>query len=448
MTRLLLRSVLVGAAVLLIGALLAGALLGCGPALDPLPEPPDLESVESSVRTQYEQLRGRLDAMGADAGTEEQADAHGELGLFFHAYRQPEAAELAYGDALKLAPDSERWSYFRGILLGQAGRLQEASRDFAMASRSGQAAAIVRLAETEAETGAAEAAISRLEPIVAGQRRNVRARAVLARALMGRAQASEEDRRRAATLLEDALRVQPGASGLRYRLAGLYRELGEDSRASAHLAHLQRQGETEDGPLLMSDPWGRELEEMDISYLGHLQRGRRAADRERHVEALRHFEKALEVDPSRFAAGFAAAKTLLALNRDVEARRRAESLLERFPDKAETHLLLGRLYRRDADPRAAESFENALELDAQSLPALRQLAAEKRQGGELDEAIDLLERAREQAPGMTQVILSLADVLIEAGRPEQAADMIEASLPNAREPWALQLRLEKLRETR
>lgn len=420
-------------------------LVSCGPSLDPLPEPPDLASVDASVRLQYAELRERLEALGAGSPRPERAEAHGELGLFFHAYRQPEAAELAYGNALKLMPDAERWSYFRGILLGQAGRIQEAARDFAVAARSGQPAAIVRLAETEVEIGAAAAAITRLEAIIEAQPRNVRAVAALARALTERSEASADDLRRAAALLEGALRVQPDAAAVRHRLAAHYRELGEDSRAAVHLAHLKRRGEAEPGPLLMSDPWGRQLEETDVSYLGHLQRGRRAAGRERHLEALRHFERALEVDPSRFAAGFATAKTLLALGRDAEARRRAGELRERFPDKAETYLLLGRLYRRDADPRAAAAFEKALELDPQSLPALRQLAAEKRRAGDLESARVLLERARELAPGQTQVLLALADVLDEAGRGAEAEAMLEASLSSAREPWAVELRLEKLR---
>ncbi|MEM1176840.1 MAG: hypothetical protein AAGM22_00730 [Acidobacteriota bacterium] len=89
---------------------------GCGPSISPVPEPPNLASVDEEVREQYRNLRARLDGLDADAPAAERAAAHGDLGLWFHAYRLSEAAELAYGNALQLEPDSARWSYLGGGL--------------------------------------------------------------------------------------------------------------------------------------------------------------------------------------------------------------------------------------------------------------------------------------------------------------------------------------------
>ncbi|MEO1088249.1 MAG: tetratricopeptide repeat protein, partial [Acidobacteriota bacterium] len=363
---------------------------------------------------------------------------------WFHAYRLPEAAELAYGNALVLEPKSPRWHYLRGVLLSQTGRPAEAAEHFAAAVEAGaDSAASVRLAEVEVELGRIESAVARLEPAAAGDGgRSVRAKVSLARGLLARAGASGADRLRAAELMEEALKLQPRAPGVRYQLATLYRELGDGANAERHLGLMQ--GEAKDQPLRMSDPLGRELEEMDVSYLGHLGRGRRAAAAERHQQALRHFTAAQAVDPDRFAARFAAAKSLLSLGRDGEARRAAAALLEVHPERSEAHLLLGRLYRRDADDRSLEAFSRAVELDPDSVPARRQLATELRRRGQLQPAIEELERARSLQPASHLVAVELADVLVESGAPERARLVLEEALPTVREPWAVELALEKL----
>lgn len=419
-------------------------LLACGPSLAPLPEPPDLSGVDASVRDQYLKLRAHLDGLDG-ASPVEQAAAQGELGMWFHAYRLPEAAELAYGNALILDPGAARWSYFRGVLFSQAGRPGAAAADFAAALGAGGTAAVVRLAEAETQLGSIDAAIERLEPVVKTQRRNVRARAALARALLSAEQPGEEQRRRAASLLEESLKDQPAASTLRYQLATLYRELGEPARAEGHFGLVE--AEAKSASLFMPDPWGRDLEEMDVSYLGILGRGRAAAAADRHQRALRLFEQAQQIDPSRFAAAFAAAKSWLALGRDREARVACEQLVEAFPVKSEAQLLLGRLYRRDADPRSLDAFKRAVELDPESLPAVRQLAAEHRLRGEFEDALSWLEKARALDPAAQQVVLSLTDVLLELGRRERAVAVLREALPAAKEPWALELKLAELEES-
>ncbi|MEM1176841.1 MAG: tetratricopeptide repeat protein [Acidobacteriota bacterium] len=301
----------------------------------------------------------------------------------------------------------------------------------------------MRLAEVEIELGRVAGAVGRLEGLIAGGGdRNVRAQAALARGLLAASAPPEADRRRAAELLESALLAQPKAPSLRYQLATLYRELGEPAKADRHLALVEPNAKPV--ALRMSDPVGRELEDMDVSYLGHLGRGRTAAAAKRHLQAIRHFERARLADPDRFAGHFAATKSLLALGRDREARAIAEDLVSRFPDRSEAFLILGRLYRRDADPRSLETFERAVELDPQSLPAHRQLAAELRVRGQLDEAVATLQRARAIAPSAHQAAIDLADILVKQGDVAAAESVLREALQTAKEPWAVELALEGL----
>ncbi|MEO1367865.1 MAG: tetratricopeptide repeat protein, partial [Acidobacteriota bacterium] len=232
----------------------ASIAAGCGPSPAPLPEPPDLGAVDRSVRDQYRGLRARLDALGPGAPASERASAHGDLGLWFHAYRLPEAAELAYGNALLFEPGSPRWHYLRGVLFAQTGRPAEAAEHFEAAVDAGaDSAATVRLAEVEVELGRVEAAISRLEPVAkAGEGRSVRAKVAMARGLLARPGASEADRLRAVALLEAALALQPRAPGVRYQLATLYRGLGDDANADRQLAMVA--GEAKNQP---ADSWLR-----------------------------------------------------------------------------------------------------------------------------------------------------------------------------------------------
>ena len=420
----------------------------CGPKLQPVPEPPSLDSADTTVVQQYDEIRRSVDKP-QKAG--EQAEAQGQLGMWFQIYRLAEGAEIAYSNALALAPDSPRWAYLRGVLRSQQGRTEEAMADFALVldaqpgdvPEAGRSAAATRLAELEANLGRLEAAAARLDQLleVDSAQQNVRGRVGLARV---RVQQGDHDA--AIRLLEQALKLQPGATNLHYELGTLYRRLGRDAEAEAHLSRSEPTSSTE--PLRIPDPWLRQLQDMDVSCLGLLQRARTAMAAGRPSSALDLFRAARRADSQRFAPAFGETRALMALQRIDEAHRSAEALVTAHPQVSNGHVLLGGIRLRLGDPRAKQSFSRALELDADSVTALRNLADLHRADGDLERVEELLARALELAPQSSALAVALSEVQLERGAPDRALETLRLALPVADEPWKLQLRIERLDEAR
>lgn len=93
-------------------------------------------------------------------------------------------------------------------------------------------------------------------------------------------------------------------------------------------------------------------------------------------EALKLLEDVLIYRPHDSELNDRAARVCLQLEMFSEAREYAEALIERTPDVAAHHTLLGRIHRKRNDLRAAVAeFEAALKLDTNDLDARRALAS-------------------------------------------------------------------------
>ncbi|KAI9995901.1 hypothetical protein PInf_012974 [Phytophthora infestans] len=76
------------------------------------------------------------------------------------------------------------------------------------------------------------------------------------------------------------------------------------------------------------------------------------------LEALGHFEKALEIDPEFVGALYNKASVLLALRRDMESKEMLLKVLELEPDDRQAHLDLGRIYFEHGDLEKALEHED------------------------------------------------------------------------------------------
>ena len=105
-----------------------------------------------------------------------------------------------------------------------------------------------------------------------------------------------------------------------------------------------------------------------------------------------------------------------------DAYQVASTGVRHLPGYAPGHVALGRVQSQCGDLVAASgSFSKALDLDADSLPALKGLARVKRQSGELTEARRLLERAVALAPNDETLSRILASLAPEEKAPASAA---------------------------
>ena len=108
---------------------------------------PAVDDLEPAVAAQIQDVSQRISALATQAqvGARDLADAYGALAQVLHVYEFFEPAELAYANAIRLAPADARWPHLLGYLYQQTGRLNEAVEQFTAARRiqpTGQAATV------------------------------------------------------------------------------------------------------------------------------------------------------------------------------------------------------------------------------------------------------------------------------------------------------------------
>ena len=192
---------------------------------------PDLGRAHASVRAQ---LREAYAAAVTAAGPGRRGEAWGELGRLLVAGEYLDEAESCFRNAHVLAPDDFRWPYYLGHLfrsLRAGWRSRSTSSSSALRLRPDDLAALTWLGQVHIDAGRPEAA----EPHLA------RARA-LHPGHPGGAVPARPGRCGQARLrrppwrgLEDALRLEPAATAIRYPLAMAYRGLGDLDTARAYL---------------------------------------------------------------------------------------------------------------------------------------------------------------------------------------------------------------------
>ena len=410
---------------LVLAAALAAA--GCGgksggggarPELVAVPEP-DLASAEAAVHEQVTRSRAAVQALVAAPGTphDELAEAYGELGLVYVTYSFLDAAEAAFENARRLAPEDARWPYLLGYLFEIQGRLDEAQGALAAAVDLAprDLPARIRLGRVELERGELAAARDAFERVLDIEPRNAAGLEGLARIA-----AAEGDAARAVELFERVLELQPSASSARHALGLAYRKLGEVTRAEAE---LDRGG---DAPVLFVDPLLAKTMELGRSAEIYRVRGAQAFAEERFDLAADAYRQAIEIDPDDFTTRKALGFSLQKLGDAEAAIEQLEIALERGRsgdeerdrlERSEVHRILGGLLvltGREAE--GIEHFRAGLGLDPDRADTRMKLANALARRGRFDEAIDHYDRLLERQPDHAPSLVRRANARLNLGR--------------------------------
>jgi tetratricopeptide (TPR) repeat protein len=148
--------------------------------------------------------------------------------------------------------------------------------------------------------------------------------------------------------------------------------------------------------------------------------GRIEAESGRHAEARQAFARALEIDPSFPAARVDLAILKMAEGRFDDARAELEAALEKDRYHAEGWNALGVLYSREEKPaEAIRAWERAVEIDPRLPDALYNLAAGRSRSGDLEGAIEAMERYSVLVDGeeRRQALQILEDLKRQPGSP-------------------------------
>jgi tetratricopeptide (TPR) repeat protein len=410
------------AAYLLLCLVLPHLLQAAPPATDPPIPFPEVSALEPDVAEQINDARKHLADVLASASPDPaaQASAYGELGKIYQAYSLHEAAEACYRNAMRLAPEDAPWPHYLGILLEDAGRLDEAVEAYGRALQlvprdvpalTYQAEALRQLGRQEPAESAAQRALA-IDPTCTA-----------AKALLGQMALDRRDFRTAATLLDEALAATPQANRLHYLLAMAWRGLGDPAKAGEHFAQAGSVG------VRPADPWFDELASLRTGERVHMARGKTAFDAGRFADAAEQFRRALAARPESVEARLNLAAALGELGQRAEAASLLREALRLAPDQANAHYNLAVLLAAEGTPpataEAGEHLSAALAVRPNDVDALRLRARLRRDGGRLEEALEDYTRAVELAPADETARVGQAETLVRLGRYRQARERLE-----------------------
>ena len=166
----------------------------------------------------------------------------------------------------------------------------------------------------------------------------------------------------------------------------------------------------------------------------HISAGRALLDHGRTAEARLEFEAALDAAPESREALFALGLLEASERRYKAARRQFELMVARDSLDIEAHNALANVNRLLGDHAAAErGYRAAHAIDPGSTTVLANLGACLKDAGRLDEALQVLDAAIALESGIPDVILNRATVLVDLGRVEEAEVVLRALIASDRE---------------
>jgi tetratricopeptide (TPR) repeat protein len=165
----------------------------------------------------------------------------------------------------------------------------------------------------------------------------------------------------------------------------------------------------------------------------HAARGVALSTDGRHGEAERAFETAIRLDPDLFEVHYSWARQAFAAGEAERAIELYERAAELMPDDYQSPLLVAQIYEdldrptdaRDARERGIEAARRRLDLFPDDVRALYMGANGLKGLGEVGEALEWAEQARELEPDEPLTLYNLACVFALAGEAQTALDCLE-----------------------
>ena len=402
--------------------LLAGLwLIGCGeslPILPPVPVPDTRtheRAVQDAIAKAFAEVEG---ARGAQGGPPQLAQAYGELAMTCHAQQFSACAEVAYGNANRLAPRELRWPYLLAHLYADSARRQEAAALFeaALALDGNDAPTLFSLGELLLKRGDLERA--RALFVKLKDRPDSRAAAM---AGLGRVAMASHEPHAAIAHFEEALALWPSASRLRYPLAMAYRAVGDAARASQA---LQAYSPSSDEPT-PSDPAVDAMGAKVASSRALLRLGQRYSNAQHPELAVPMFQAAARANPQDAEVLVNLGTALANLARLDEAQVALRDSLQHADGDAHVHFALATVYdRKGLDELASGAYTAALRIDPGHAQALLYLADLHMRGGDFEGAVAQYRKALHAAPA-ARTRMSLALALLRLGRDRDARGELE-----------------------
>ncbi|MCY4013309.1 MAG: tetratricopeptide repeat protein [Gammaproteobacteria bacterium] len=308
------------------------------------------DRVTQTLRTARERVLTRITDLAEPA---ERADAWGGLGMLYHAQNRLGEAAEHYRRALDEA-ETIHWHYLLSVVLTDQGDVAGAAAGFRRALELAEGRhmlASYRLGLALLADGQHEAAAAALRGALGEA---PEAAAVLT--ALGDAELGAGNLDAAREVLEQAARLAPGAGRIAYKLALVYRQLGDIARAEDWLERRNDLAPAIDDPLLL------EVVALNLSPRFFMEAGTRAWQRGERDEALAAWRRAAQLAPGDAEVGLTLAHGLGTLGHRDDADAEIHRVLSLHPASARGWYLLAWNARDNNHDAAREAVERSLGL--------------------------------------------------------------------------------------
>ena len=415
------------------GAVLRGGMLAlclavaaCGRAPDLLPMPRvDATAFEPAVQATLAKAAADVDRLtAAHESNPKLAEAYGELAMRYHVHDVAAAAEAAYQNARRLAPQDKRWPYLLAHLYNDTARPAEARKTFeaALEIDGRDVPLMASLAAVALQSGDTDRAAQLYEKLLTDK-----AARPLALNGLGKVALAKRDYKSAIERFEEALKLWPSATRLRAPLASAYRATGNAAQAEQALQGFSPAGLEP----TVADPLADLLDSRVASLRGLVKRGQRFGRVGEFESAATAFQAAVDIKPSDAEALANLGISLANLGRLDQAAGVLEKSLAIEPANALAQMSLGVVYdRQGKDADARTRYRATLDHDAKNADALVYLADLEMRTGRFGDAALHYQQALSRAP-TPRVRISLALAQVAAGRYRDARSELEKGLAAA-----------------
>lgn len=403
-----------GAATFLGLALALSTLPGHGQtALEPV-APPRMDHYEGSVRSQLAQAQSELDGLLNETQPDERrlARAFGRLGQLYLLYDFMAPSAAALRNALALAPDDPRWSYYLAINYRYEGALEEsvAALDRVVNLLPNDLAALTHRGDLLLELGLQEDAAADYRRLLERDPNYSAAHLGL-----GRIDFDQRNYEAAVERFETALVGQPPGSVVHHHLGRALRRLGRREEAAAQLELNDHVNVTFPDRLFAS------LQQLNLSREAHIKRGTAAMRQGRPRAALAAFLDALEAMPDDPLTIFNVGMALIELDEKEQAEARLRQSIAINDNYRDPQYNLALILAERGDLEGAERhFRRAAEIDPEDVEARVRHANMLTRLERTDEAIRILESVLAADSALPLARLALGAALQRAGEDDAA----------------------------